>query len=132
MGGYNTFCEILSFNKRALVVPRTEPRKEQYIRATQAEQLGLLKVLIDTGERDGKVMATALRNLSQQPLPADSVVPGPAGRTGQYDQAGPAMATQARGPGCALPKPARPLTASSEPEEPKRARRRPACGMLGR
>ena len=76
MGGYNTFCEILSFNKRALVVPRTEPRKEQFIRATQAEQLGLLKVLIDTGERDGKVMATALRNLPQQRLPAESVVPG--------------------------------------------------------
>jgi predicted glycosyltransferase len=23
MGGYNTFCEILSFDKRALIVPRT-------------------------------------------------------------------------------------------------------------
>jgi len=26
MGGYNTFCEILSFDKRALIVPRTAPR----------------------------------------------------------------------------------------------------------
>ena len=25
MGGYNTFCEILSFDKRALIVPRTTP-----------------------------------------------------------------------------------------------------------
>ena len=33
MGGYNTFCEILSFDKRALIVPRTRPRLEQYIRA---------------------------------------------------------------------------------------------------
>ena len=29
MGGYNTFCEILSFNKPALIVPRTRPRQEQ-------------------------------------------------------------------------------------------------------
>ena len=34
MGGYNTFCEILSLDKRALVVPRTAPRLEQYIRAS--------------------------------------------------------------------------------------------------
>ena len=32
MGGYNTFCEILSFDKPALIVPRTRPRMEQYIR----------------------------------------------------------------------------------------------------
>src|SRR5262249_44800360 len=32
MGGYNTFCEILSFDKRALIVPRTAPRLEQFIR----------------------------------------------------------------------------------------------------
>ena len=30
MGGYNTFCEILSFDKRAIIVPRTAPRMEQY------------------------------------------------------------------------------------------------------
>src|SRR5204862_4491178 len=28
MGGYNTFCEVLSMDKRALIVPRTEPRLE--------------------------------------------------------------------------------------------------------
>ncbi len=76
MGGYNTFCEILSFNKRALVVPRTEPRMEQFIRASQAAQLGLVSVLPDDGERAAQLMATALRNLPQQPLPADVVVPG--------------------------------------------------------
>jgi len=76
MGGYNTFCEILSFNKRALVVPRTQPRMEQYIRATQAAQLGLVRVLADDGGRDARTMATALRTLPQQPLPAETVVPG--------------------------------------------------------
>ncbi|MEM7225076.1 MAG: glycosyltransferase [Pseudomonadota bacterium] len=76
MGGYNTFCEILSFNKRALVVPRTEPRMEQYIRAARAEQLGLLRMLLDDGKREAKTMATALRSLPQQRPPAESVVPG--------------------------------------------------------
>ena len=36
MGGYNTFCETLSFDKRTLIVPRTRPRLEQYIRAVEA------------------------------------------------------------------------------------------------
>ncbi len=33
MGGYNTVCEILSFEKNALIVPRVVPRREQLIRA---------------------------------------------------------------------------------------------------
>ena len=76
MGGYNTFCELLSFNKRALVVPRTQPRMEQHIRATRAAQLGLVRVLADDGRRDARVMSTALRILPQHHLPADVVVPG--------------------------------------------------------
>ena len=76
MGGYNTFCEILSFDKPALVVPRTVPRREQYIRAKRAEALGLLKVLVDDGRRDPTPMATALRTLPQQPAPSEVVLPG--------------------------------------------------------
>jgi predicted glycosyltransferase len=76
MGGYNTFCEILSFNKRALIVPRTAPRQEQLMRATRAQHLGLAKMLVDDGERDAGTMAAALRHLPQQGLPADVVVPG--------------------------------------------------------
>ncbi len=76
MGGYNTFCEVLSFDKRALLVPRTEPRREQFIRARQAQEAGLLTVLEDDGIRDVKPMATALRQLPQQNRPSDIVVPG--------------------------------------------------------
>src|SRR6202012_4099657 len=47
MGGYNTFCEILSFDKPALILPRTVPRLEQYIRATRATELGLVTMLTD-------------------------------------------------------------------------------------
>ncbi|MEQ8651713.1 MAG: glycosyltransferase [Kiloniellales bacterium] len=76
MGGYNTFCELLSFDKRAIVVPRTRPRKEQYLRASRAQELGLVHMLTDDGKRDALDMATALRHLPQQSLPSSVVVPG--------------------------------------------------------
>ena len=77
MGGYNTFCEILSFDKPALVVPRTRPRREQYIRALEAERLGLVSVLTeDPDGRDPLRMAAALRRLPERPRPSEIVVPG--------------------------------------------------------
>lgn len=45
MGGYNTICEVLSFEKRALIVPRVRPRREQWIRAERMRALGMLDVL---------------------------------------------------------------------------------------
>jgi len=45
MGGYNTVCEVLSFGKRALIVPRTKPRREQFIRAERLSKLGLIDML---------------------------------------------------------------------------------------
>lgn len=49
MGGYNTISEVLSFGKRALVVPRVSPRREQLIRAEQLRRLGLVDVLHPAG-----------------------------------------------------------------------------------
>ena len=76
MGGYNTFCEILSFDKKAIIVPRTKPRLEQFIRARAARNLGLIEMLDADRGRDPHAMATALRQLPQQGLPSDVVVPG--------------------------------------------------------
>jgi predicted glycosyltransferase len=76
MGGYNTFCEILSFDRRALLVPRTEPRREQAIRALAAERLGLVRVLMEEDGRQPARMAAALRGLPSQPAPSRVVVPG--------------------------------------------------------
>jgi predicted glycosyltransferase len=45
MGGYNTVCEVLSFEKDALIVPRVRPRREQLIRAERLRDLGLVDVL---------------------------------------------------------------------------------------
>jgi predicted glycosyltransferase len=75
MGGYNTFCEILSFDKPALIVPRTEPRLEQYIRASRAQALGLTRMLdgCDTG---AERMVAALRALPHQPKPSEVRIQG--------------------------------------------------------
>jgi predicted glycosyltransferase len=45
MGGYNTVCEVLGADARALVVPRVGPRREQLIRARRLEALGAVDVL---------------------------------------------------------------------------------------
>src|SRR5262249_1083925 len=80
MGGYNTFCEILSLDKRALIVPRKTPRLEQAIRAEHAARLGLLRQLDGDGlepgmDRDPWVMARAIRALPDQPLPSRAFLP---------------------------------------------------------
>lgn len=76
MGGYNTFCEILSLDKPALIVPRRKPRMEQYIRASRAQQLGLVTMLSDEYVRNARRMARALRELPHQNRPSTVVVPG--------------------------------------------------------
>lgn len=40
MGGYNTFCELVSLGKRPLILPRVRPRREQLIRAEIFQRLG--------------------------------------------------------------------------------------------
>ncbi len=77
MGGYNTFCEALSFDKPTLIVPRTRPRLEQYIRAVESERLGLVSMLSDYEEpRTPERMAAALRVLSAQRRPSEVIIPG--------------------------------------------------------
>ena len=76
MGGYNTFCEILSFDKPAIIVPRTTPRLEQYLRASRAEDLGLAMMLVDDGAYDPQKMARALRLLPERPRPSEANLPG--------------------------------------------------------
>ncbi|MHA1529182.1 MAG: glycosyltransferase family protein, partial [Alphaproteobacteria bacterium] len=77
MGGYNTFCEILSMDKPAIIAPRTQPRREQIIRAAAAEGLGLVRML--SSERDGegaRAMVEAIRALAGQPRPSEVRIPG--------------------------------------------------------
>ena len=76
MGGYNTFCEILSFDKPALVLPRTAPRREQFIRAERAHQLGLISMVDIQTTSQPRSMATALKHLPRQPAPSMQIIPG--------------------------------------------------------
>ncbi|WP_223274771.1 glycosyltransferase family protein [Tateyamaria sp. syn59] len=77
MGGYNTFCELLSFDSRAIIVPRTRPRLEQWIRAHRAEELGLVRNL--DRFREGlttNAMVEAIRALPNQKRPSEAGADG--------------------------------------------------------
>ncbi|MCB2103041.1 MAG: hypothetical protein KDE22_19350 [Rhodobacterales bacterium] len=76
MGGYNIFCEILSFDRPGLIFPRTVPRQEQYIRASRAQDLGLIRMLPPNSDRTPEEMAAALRRLPHQPRPSEVRIPG--------------------------------------------------------
>ena len=72
MGGYNTFCEILSLDKRALIVPRTSPREEQLIRARRAADLDLIDMMMPEEAADPNLMAEKLRRLATRPKPSET------------------------------------------------------------
>ncbi len=77
MGGYNTFCEILTCDKPAILAPRVFPRREQQIRAENAERLGLVRKLDrQASGGDPAVMAAAIRGLADQSRPSAAGLDG--------------------------------------------------------
>jgi len=72
MGGYNTYCEILSFDKPALIVPRVAPREEQLLRARRASELGLIDMLLPEQSADPAIMAETLKRLPSRLPPSKS------------------------------------------------------------
>lgn len=96
MGGYNTVCELLSFERPALIVPRVAPRREQLIRAEALARRGLVRVLhpdrLDADTLDEAILALLRAParprapVSLEGLPAlvdllGELLPGAAGRT---------------------------------------------------
>jgi len=63
-----------------VIVPREKPRREQWIRAARAQELGLTRMLEDPAEqggfRDIAVMAETIRNVMRQPRPSTALKPG--------------------------------------------------------
>ncbi len=61
MGGYNTICELLSFQKAAVIIPREIPRKEQLIRAEILHRRGLIEYIpwsqCNAGQMKEKIFA---------------------------------------------------------------------------
>lgn len=74
MGGYNTVCEILSLDKRAIIVPRTTPVLEQKIRAERLANLGLVDVITPENLTADALSALVRRNLQSVPKPDGKMV----------------------------------------------------------
>lgn len=72
MGGYNTFCELMSFDKRALIVPRKVPRQEQLIRARRAAAFELVDLIDPDDAVDPWRMARAIAALPGRKKPSNS------------------------------------------------------------
>ncbi|MEZ2126695.1 MULTISPECIES: glycosyltransferase family protein [unclassified Sinorhizobium] len=72
MGGYNTYCEILSFDKPALIIPRVKPREEQLLRAQRASELRLIDMLLPEESADPLLLAEALKRLPDRLPPSQS------------------------------------------------------------
>jgi predicted glycosyltransferase len=70
MAGYNTFCDVLSGQKRVLFVPRIAPRQEQWIRAKAAEKLGLAQVLHPDMLTNDDAVIRALEQASRHHRPS--------------------------------------------------------------
>jgi len=70
MAGYNTFCEILSLDKRAILVPRVLPRREQVMRAVRAAAFELAHTLDPERPHEPALMIAALHKLREQPAPS--------------------------------------------------------------
>lgn len=74
MGGYNTFCELLSFDKPSLLVPRKIPRREQFLRAQKASQQNLVS-FIDPDEFQVSEFIEKLNQLPHQAKPSQANIP---------------------------------------------------------
>ncbi len=75
MGGYNTFCEILSFDKPSLLFPRVTPRTEQLIRCQRAAELGIVTFL-DPENTSAEKLRDYIQNFNRLPKPSSGFLPG--------------------------------------------------------
>lgn len=73
MGGYNTVCEVLAFQKRALIIPRVTPRREQVIRAERLGALGLVDIL-HPGDLSAEALSRWINAPAGQQTAAESVL----------------------------------------------------------
>jgi len=76
MCGYNTFCEVLSYDQRALFVPRVKPREEQFIRARRANELDLADMLLPEQAAVPELLAKHLKALPNRVRPSHHIRTG--------------------------------------------------------
>jgi predicted glycosyltransferase len=67
MGGYNTVCEILSLQKKSIVIPRVRPVQEQWLRAERLSRLGYFQYLHPDALTAETLMQTLQAELQREP-----------------------------------------------------------------
>lgn len=70
MGGYNSVCEVLSFDKPALIVPRIKPRLEQWIRAECLNKKNFIDIMHPDDLTPLALSKWVQQNVQQRPRPA--------------------------------------------------------------
>jgi predicted glycosyltransferase len=68
--GYNTVCELLSFSRRAILIPRAHPVREQLIRARLLNALGLFELIEPEDLNSEFVIAKVMAVLNSHPAAA--------------------------------------------------------------
>ena len=71
--GYNTVCELLSFSRRAILVPRSEPVREQLIRARLLAERGFFEYLEPRDLTSETLISKVLEALNTSPSTASTV-----------------------------------------------------------
>src|SRR5213594_5124491 len=69
MAGYSTVCELLSSRRRAVLVPRDAPVREQLIRARRFAELGYFEIVEPEELEPNLLMAKVLAALRRNPTP---------------------------------------------------------------
>jgi predicted glycosyltransferase len=73
MAGYNTVCELLSFDLRAVLVPRANPVEEQLLRARLFAARGVFDYL-EPEERDPRILMSRVLAALARPSPSAAAV----------------------------------------------------------
>lgn len=74
MCGYNTFCEVLTFDKHAVYVPRSVPRLEQRIRAYRSASMGWSSVIEISEAANPGIFYQAVKSIRRRRLPSEAPV----------------------------------------------------------
>ena len=72
MPGYNTVCDVLSFQRPAIFLPRQGPSQEQMLRARRLEEWGSAQLLL---EPNPELLRAALIRALNEPGPPATAVP---------------------------------------------------------
>ena len=71
--GYNTVCELLSFSRRAILVPRSEPVREQLIRARLMAQRGFFECIEPQALTPATLISRVLEALDVPSIPSSAL-----------------------------------------------------------